>query len=256
MSLVLNLCAHNLHTSRHRVDVLFPPKHAPLRLLSGVLVPSLPKKLPSVPSSTLPSPAADLSPQHAPFPACSAAGYTQTGPVAPSSFPDAPSLASRGPGRTGAVGGGEAAPSGAELRRPPPRDPGTAAGQGSPPPPPPRSLPSPAPRRGRLRYILCKELVQRRFQSQPRQRMNKAEWRGEGDDSSVYARCNIFLRKELHITRAGAFSPTAGRAAIYPRSPHAPRHPSAGSCSALFMHQLAGTICGSLPSCPTARTGP
>lgn len=51
------------------------------------------------------------------------------------------------------------------------------------------------------RYILCKELVHRRFQSRPRQQMNKAEWRGEGDDSSVYARCSIFLRKELHITR-------------------------------------------------------
>lgn len=67
--------------------------------------------------------------------------------------------------------------------------------------------------------------ARRRVQSRPRRQMNKAEQRGEGDDSSVYARCNFFLRKELQITRAGALSPTAGAAAIYPRSPRAPGTP-------------------------------
>lgn len=90
--------------------------------------------------------------------------------------------------------------------------------------------------------------------------------RGSSHLQSRFTATSSMLRRAVRWTfssrkfwfsfQAGAFSPTAGRAAIYPCSPCAPRHPSAGSRSALFMHQLARTVCGSLPSCPTARTGP
>ncbi|KAM6231840.1 uncharacterized protein M6G45_015271 [Spheniscus humboldti] len=86
--------------------------------------------------------------------------------------------------------------------------------------------------------------------SQPRQQMNEAERRREGDDSSVYARCSFLSEEETADNQGRSPRPDRRHSGDLSPLPACPRHPLCGQPRCSF-HAPTSTRRLRLPALPS-----